>query len=217
LGQDFWFKRRRQSIWCEGLSGTNLKEIGHESYMPKSYKGKCTMRKALLAAILFTAAVFCASGEKTETIKDLMWGDRIDGLALTVEPVSREWKVGDEILVRVIIKNFSDKRMETMYFGGRDEKIRLELFDDDGRPVQKTDEGRKAYESAFVKPDSENPGSINVAILDPGGEFSSSIILNRHFEVKKPGTYYLIVMRGQWNWDQGFLVSNMAHFRVVKK
>jgi hypothetical protein len=121
--------------------------------------------------------------------------------------------------MRIIIKNFSDKRTETAHLGGINEKIRLEMFDDDGRPAQKTDQWRNDYKRAFAKPEMGAMGALStaVAVLDPAGELPSSIMLNRYFKIEKPGTYYLIAMRGQWNWDQAFLVSNMAHFRVVKE
>jgi hypothetical protein len=174
------------------------------------------MRKAIFAALWFAAVVFCVPSEKPGTIKDLIWGDRIEDLALVINSDKQDYKIGDEILVRIIIKNFSNKRAETAYLGGINEKIRLEMFDNDGRPAQKTDQWRNDYKRAFAKPEM-GVVSTAVAVLDSAGELQSSIKLNRYFKIESPGTYYLIAMRGQWNWDQAFLVSNMAHFRVVKE
>ncbi len=174
------------------------------------------MRKALLVASLSTAAVLCAVGEGTEPMKDLVWGSRIEGLALSAKPERPEYKVGDEILTTVLVKNFGEKRADILTVGGRDESFRLELFDNKGRPVPKTERGRKADESASGVSGPDIP-TRSVTQLDSAGESSTSIVLNRYFEIKKPGTYYLIVMRRLWTWEKGFLVSNMAHFRVVEK
>jgi hypothetical protein len=145
-------------------------------------------------------------------IDNFDWGSKIEGIALTAETDRKEYKVGDEILLTAIIKNFSDKSTDILTIGGRNYNFRLELFDEDGHPVPKTDQGIKSYERV-----SGAPITRSLHKLDPSEELPSSFVLNKYFEIKEPGMYNLIVMRGNWNSDKVFLVSNMARFRVVNK
>ena len=174
------------------------------------------MLRMLLAALLLTVFLQAAVCEEAEKMKETRWGNQVKGVALAVKPDRSEYEIGDEIHLAIFVRNFGKGKARILTVGGREQSFRVELFDDDGTPVAKTSHGKKVDDDASESTDINIP-TRSVAQLESGGESTTSIMLNKYFDIKKPGTYRVIIMRRLWAWEKGFLVSNMAKIRIVER
>jgi hypothetical protein len=174
----------------------------------------------LLAVMLVSVFLQAAVCEETEAMKEIRWGNQVKGVALAVKPNKLEYESGVDINLEIFVKNFSKDKKMILNLGGNDETYRIELFNDDGVPVMKTSYGKQVYKAVTESTDTNLPTAParSVTHLESGEKESSArIMLNRYFNIHKPGTYHVIIMRRIWGeWKNGFLVSNMAKIRIVE-
>lgn len=174
------------------------------------------MFRMLLAAMLLAVSLKAAVCEEADTMKEMRWGNQVKDVALAVKPNKSEYEIGDDIQLEIFVKNFGKGKAEILTVGGREQSFRIELFDDEGTPVAKTSHAKKVDDDAEASTDISIP-TRSVAQLESGGESTTRIMLNKYFDIQKPGTYRVIIMRRLWAWEKGFLVSNMAKIQIVER
>lgn len=173
------------------------------------------MYERLLRTTPFAAFLIVAACGEAETKEDVRWGLRTQGVALSVKTDQQEYQLGAYIQLAILVKNFGDKSTELLSVNGTARTYRVELFDDDGNSVGKTPEGMAVDNGDIASGDSVIV-SRSWRKLEPGEVAPSTFTLNRYVDIKKPGTYYLVIMRRLLSWDKGFLVSNMVKIHVVE-
>ena len=135
---------------------------------------------------------------------------------LVPQPSQPSWKLGEEMEIRVWIKNFGDAPVTLFIQRPRRSNYRVAVFDKDGRPVRKSELG-EAAEGLAHRPRrrvvSETGTDLEPDEMTPG---LLALPVSQWFHIEKPGAYVVIVMRRLWTWKDGFLISNMARFHVTK-
>jgi hypothetical protein len=103
-------------------------------------------------------------------------------LAITVDMTSVA--VGEKLKVEVTITNTSDA--DIFYESGGLRPFGLEVRDETGREVARTEEGLRAI----------GQGSAFAASIHPGDSIRRSARLDKEFELDKPGNYFVQASRG---------------------
>ena len=145
-----------------------------------------------------------------------VWGATLDGVAISIEPSQPSWKVGEEMQIRVWMKNFGNAPVRLLTRKRRLNNYRIAVFDNDGRPVRKSEVLERAENAARNR----KMRSVSESVTDLApGEMTRGFVplpISEWFDIKRPGTYLVLVMNRLASWQDGFLISNMARFRVTK-
>ncbi len=150
---------------------------------------------------------------KRET--EVTWGNTYAGMAMSAKCEKDTYRIGDEIAIRLRIRNFTEENIEVLWVNSDFQTYRLGLFYADGSPVPKSEYAEK-IEKVILK--GGGPiGSASGRTLKPGDEKSGILYLSPWFKIDKEGEYSLVVIRRlSWKWDQGFIISNLVKFQVTK-
>ncbi len=164
--------------------------------------------------IYIIAVIIWISTFQQSNASDL--SNNLENITMEITSPQKEYFLGDYINFFVILKNSGNTLIE--WQGVTKEKIgteyRLFLFKDTGEKfAYPQKETKKQYRQ-------KNRSTIMInAHLDtikPGEHRMRKILLNKWFDIKEEGTYYLVVMlRHPISWDKGFISSNIFKFKVV--
>lgn len=168
-----------------------------------------------ISALCLIAMVDANEGKAEE----LVWGNPFKGVAISVRPSEKCFKLGQDMEILVSARNFAEDEVLIVREAGVWENFRAVLFDQDGRPVAKS-KAVEEFEASIGKvSDLPISGSGRSPTRIKPGETSETqevLRLNDWFKVDKEGTYFLVVMRQLWSWDKGFMISNMAKITIAK-
>ena len=154
---------------------------------------------------------------------ELMWGHVYRGLSLSICPMQARSAMGDEIKVAVFLKNLRTEEFSMRYTRSR--LYHIEMFDSEGRPVERTEHWRISEASTKSVP---GHFSLQFIKVPPGkvgprrGGYDVMEVSDK-FKIEKTGTYTLIVMQPiasegfRASWKDGFLISNAAKINIVAK
>lgn len=178
----------------------------------------------------FTGILWAFEGGNTRINYDpneLTWGPVYRGLAMSIYPGLAQYTLGDNIEVKVFLKNLRNEEFSFRYTNYQ-RIYRIAMFDSEGRPVERT-EDLKNSESSEIKPEqSIGRFSLRSIRVPPWTESTQRdahrvVILNSWFMIDKAGTYTLIVMQpiasnGSTgaSWEDGFLISNAIKINIVE-
>ena len=173
----------------------------------------------ILPCVLFAIGLDAARQDDHETDpmirkEEHVYGNPFREMAMSIEPVKEQYRLGEPIEARVLIKNMG--KTEIVLMGIRNSSLlyRLGLFFPDGRPVPTSEFMRKIEENWGKRP---SVMSLVHKEIQPGQTTASWFNLNALFDIEKPGTYHLVAMRRIESWDKGFMISNMVKINVVDK
>lgn len=152
--------------------------------------------------------------------KNRVFGNPFCGLAMSIEPTKDEYKIGEDIEISIIFRNFSNGNLKLRWtrFYGDIRDFSYTLYFPNGTPVPKSELIEK-YEANINKP-SEFPRTGSDGFIDvrPKQIYSFINEVSRYFKIEKEGIYYLVIMRNiTGKWQDGFMISNMIKIKIVDK
>ncbi len=167
------------------------------------------MRKIYIITVIIWISTF-----KQASASDI--SNNLENITMEITSPKKEYFLGDYINFFVILKNSGKTSIE--WQGVTREKIgteyRLFLFKDTGEKF--------AYPQKETKKQHRQKNRSTIMInahldkIKPNERRMRKILLNKWFNIKEEGTYYLIVMlRHPVSWDKGFVSSNIFKFKVV--
>lgn len=160
---------------------------------------------------------------------ELTWGPVYRGLAMSIRPSQPQYALGEDIQVKVYLKNLRSEEFLMMY--NRYKRLyRMVLFDSEGAPVERTEELRSS-EASEMKPETPigraSKRDIRVPPLNESTRMDtySVVYLKSWFMINKPGTYTLVIMHPIASrsifegpsWEEGFLISNAININIVER
>ena len=129
--------------------------------------------------------------------------------ALLIRSKQPEFKVGDEIAIEVTFTNTSDKPiLAAPVIPSAEVSYKLDVRDEKGDPVPETSFGRK------LRTGKDDSGRETVTVfrtaplryLQPGESIKEQIVVNKMYDLSRPGTYTLQVQAQ--SDDEGRAKSN---------
>ena len=155
------------------------------------------------------ASMQCWGDNKDEA--EGIWGIPLGNVNMKIQTDKEVYRTGDPIKVIYEIKNTGKDDVTIITQGSFLDNCRLALFYSNGQPVPGLKEipVRKKGERNNVASGPRSAGTIG-----SNKSVSMSFNLNEFFDMGKKDTYFLVMMRHLWSWEEGFLISNMISFNV---
>lgn len=152
----------------------------------------------------------------TESPTSILWGSPLQGVSLSARSQQNSYKLGQDIEIRVYVRNLGDETALLLTEGTFLYNFRLALFGTDGKPVPKPDSVVE-LEAALAQQEMLRTRR-SVKRIAPGETKAGYeiISLNEWFTIDKEGSYFLVVMRRLWSWEKGFLISNVVNIKITK-
>jgi hypothetical protein len=154
--------------------------------------------------------------------KDRIYGNPFRGLAISIEPVKKQYEVGERIDISILFRNFGKEMARWSEISGEPiRNYRFSLVDPNGRPLPKSSYaedleistiGKRPQDIFSIRGDGIGPGvDVDMVII-------TTLRLDPYFKIEKEGTYFLVIMRRVTeSWEDGFLISNMTKINIVNK
>ena len=178
---------------------------------------KYALTTGIMLCVLFAIGLDAArqNDRKTDPMirkDEHVYGNSFRAMAMSIEPFKEQYRLGEPIEARVLIKNMG--KTEIVLMGRRSALYRFGLFFPDGRPVPTSEHMKKIEENW----DKRLPViSLIHTEVKPGETTADWFDINPIFDIEKAGTYHLVAMRRIESWDKGFMISNMVKINVVDK
>lgn len=150
--------------------------------------------------------------EKSKDEYKEIWGPSCQGLVMSAGIEPGVYEVGDKIEGWIAVRGTSAGKKRVVTTDVRHD-CRLALYRSDGSKVRR----KKRW-----WPEAEKNASQEMQIrhyeLRGKERFYQSFVINDWFAIEAPDTYELVVMRRiKESWQDGFLISNIASFKVIEK
>lgn len=197
-------------------------------------------RVKYLCVVVFLGFIMCLMGllransdGRSDVIvydpNELTWGPVYRGLAISICPNRLQYALGEDIEVRIYLKNLRSEEFSIRY-STHQRLYRMAMFDSEGAPVERTEELRNS-EASLTKPGLPTGRfSMRGISVSPWEESTRRdafriVYLKSWFKIDKPGTYALVVMHPIASgglmegpsWEEGFLISNAIKINIVER